>query len=377
MGSEGNSGALQSLRGNVLLRFIPLCSLGFAIVTGGLESAGRGLCPVRGIRGEAGSEGGGRGSRPGGVCGRVGMWCRGRERHAGSSRALCGPALLLVLVFQGLPSVYSSIHQDPNGLKVVGSTNLPVKVYVRLNHNSPRILCVTNRLRNLEMIDPIFQWHGPGGHLVTENSSVKITPTGTLLFRNFKHEMSGVYTCSLVFKPTTEQEGKSYLMKYIIYAFSDPSFYYEFTVRYHSTSCNNIHNISFGKNLLRGLSKLVSELTCEVSLRKSECHHVKMQRGGMQNEIFFTFTVSSLDAEKSKSACQNTLCDVSRRLRKAKDLIEHYFSQQVEVIGKRKGLLPETYYIEGTLQLVWVKHCLPGYGINALLHPDCPNCCGR
>nr|XP_016849939.1 PREDICTED: zona pellucida-binding protein 1 isoform X2 [Anolis carolinensis] len=304
MGSEGNSGALQSLRGNVLLRFIPLCSLGFAIVTGGLESAGRGLCPVRGIRGEAGSEGGGRGSRPGGVCGRVGMWCRGRERHAGSSRALCGPALLLVLVFQGLPSVYSSIHQDPNGLKVVGSTNLPVKVYVRLNHNSPRILCVTNRLRNLEMIDPIFQWHGPGGHLVTENSSVKITPTGTLLFRNFKHEMSGVYTCSLVFKPTTEQEGKSYLMKYIIY-------------------------------------------------------------------------VSSLDAEKSKSACQNTLCDVSRRLRKAKDLIEHYFSQQVEVIGKRKGLLPETYYIEGTLQLVWVKHCLPGYGINALLHPDCPNCCGR
>lgn len=40
-----------------------------------------------------------------------------------------------------------------------------VKVYVKLNHNSPRILCLTNHLRNLELIDPIFQWNGPGGGL--------------------------------------------------------------------------------------------------------------------------------------------------------------------------------------------------------------------
>lgn len=42
---------------------------------------------------------------------------------------------------------------------------LSVKVYVKLDHNSPRILCVTNHLRNSELIDPIFRWNGPGGYL--------------------------------------------------------------------------------------------------------------------------------------------------------------------------------------------------------------------
>ncbi|XP_061446411.1 zona pellucida-binding protein 1 isoform X2 [Rhineura floridana] len=300
---------------------------------------------------------------------------RERRRRVGPSSVFlgfCGPLLALALsLLQGLISVHSSASIDPSGLKVVGSTNLPVKVYVRLNHNSPRILCVTNRLRNSELIDPIFQWHGPGGDLVTENQTVKITPTGTLLFRHFKHDMSGVYTCSLVFKPTTEQDEKSYLIKYVIYAYSDPNFYYEFTARYHAAPCSSIYNTSFEKKLLQILAKLVVELSCEVVLRKSECHHVKMQRAGLQNEIFFTFT----DAEKGKSVCQKSACDVTRRLRKAKDLIEKFFSQQVEVLGKRTAPLPEIYYIEGTLQMVWVNRCYPGYGINLLLHPDCPNCC--
>ncbi|XP_033025943.1 zona pellucida-binding protein 1 isoform X4 [Lacerta agilis] len=238
-----------------------------------------------------------------------------RRRLAPQPRTfLCAPLLVVALsVLQGLASVHTSASTDSSTLKVVGSTNLPVKVYVRLNHNSPRILCVTKRLRNSELIDPIFQWHGPGGDLVT--------------------------------------------------------------ARYHAAPCNSIYNTSFEKKLLQILTKLVVELSCEVVLRKSECHHVKMQRAGLQNEIFFTFTVTSLDAEKGKSVCQKSACDVTRRLRKAKDLIEKFFSQQVEVLGKRTAPLPEIYYIEGTLQMVWVNRCTPGYGINPLLHPDCPNCC--
>ncbi|ETE64031.1 Zona pellucida-binding protein 1, partial [Ophiophagus hannah] len=244
--------------------------------------------------------------------------------------------------------VHSSTRIDHHSPKVVGSTNLPVKVYVRQHHNSPHILCLTNHLRNSELIDPIFEWHGPSGDLVTGNESVTISPTGTLLFQHFKSYMSGIYTCSLVFKPTTEQEEKSYLIKYVIYAYSDPNFYYEFTARYHSAPCNSIYNTSFEKKLLQILAKLVVELACEVSLQKSECHHVKMQRAGMQNELFFTFK----EAVKGKSMCQKSVCDVSRRLRKAKDLIEKFFSQQVEVLGKRTAPLPEIYYIEGTLQMV-------------------------
>ncbi|XP_015260967.1 PREDICTED: zona pellucida-binding protein 1 [Gekko japonicus] len=343
---------------------------------------------------------------------------RGRRRRPGPSSALAGSqgrllglALMLAL---GLPSglfapksanVHCSSGIDPNGVKVVGSTNLPVKVYVKMNFNSPRILCITSHLRNSELIDPIFQWHGPGGDMVTENQTVKITPTGTLLFRQFKPEMSGVYTCSLVFKPTTEQSEKSYLIKYVLYGPAHllgelgirlecglalgvpnrsqpprpkpPSLHQKqaFIVRYHAAPCNSIYNTSFEKKLLQILSKLVVGLSCEIALQTSECHHVKMQRAGLQNVLFFTFTVSSLEPEKGKSTCEKSACDISRRLRKAKDLIEKFFNQQVQVLGKQKPPLPEIYYIEGTLQMVWINRCAPGYGINPLLHPDCPHCC--
>ncbi|XP_050795683.1 zona pellucida-binding protein 1 [Gopherus flavomarginatus] len=312
---------------------------------------------------------------------------RGKRRRVGASpsSAFRLPPLgvtFLFLLLQRPPAVQSSrrfsgiANPNHNDLKIVGSTTFPVKIYVKLNHNSPRILCVTNRLRNSELIDPVFQWHGPGGDLIAvENSSVKITPTGTLIFRHFKYDMSGIYTCSLVFKPTAEQTEKNYLLKYVIYAYSDPNFYYEFTARYHAAPCNSIYNISFEKKLLQILSKLVIELSCEVTLLKSECHHVKMQKAGLQNEIFFTFTVSSLDTEKTNNPCQQKNCDTAKRLKKAKDLIERFFNQQVEVLGKRSEPLPEIYYIEGTLQMVWVNRCYPGYGINALIHPDCPDCC--
>lgn len=59
----------------------------------------------------------------------------------------------------------------------------------------------------------------------------------------------------------------------------------------------------------------------------------------------------------------------------AKNLIERFFSQQAEVLGRRSDPLPEIYYIEGTLQMVWINRCFPGYGMNTLKHPKCPECC--
>lgn len=42
-----------------------------------------------------------------------------------------------------------------------------VSVYVMLHQKSPHVLCVTQRLRNTELVDPSFQWHGPKGKLVS------------------------------------------------------------------------------------------------------------------------------------------------------------------------------------------------------------------
>ncbi|XP_073892665.1 zona pellucida-binding protein 1 isoform X6 [Macaca fascicularis] len=200
-----------------------------------------------------------------------------------------------------------------------------VKVYVMLHQKSPHVLCVTQRLRNAELIDPSFQWHGPKGKIVS--------------------------------------------------AYREPHYYYQFTARYHAAPCNSIYNISFEKKLIQILSKLLLDLSCEISLLKSECHHVKMQRAGLQNELFFTFSVSSLDTEKGPKPCTDHNCEPSKRLFKAKNLIERFFNQQVEILGRRAEQLPEIYYIEGTLQMVWINRCFPGYGMNVQQHPKCPECC--
>lgn len=50
-----------------------------------------------------------------------------------------------------------------------------VKVYVMLHQKSPHVLCVTPRLRNSEMIDPSFQWHGPRGKIISGRLFVQLS----------------------------------------------------------------------------------------------------------------------------------------------------------------------------------------------------------
>nr|XP_020836991.1 zona pellucida-binding protein 1 isoform X2 [Phascolarctos cinereus] len=209
-----------------------------------------------------------------------------------------------------------------------------------------------------------------------EENSVKVTTTGSLILYNFSEEMSGVYTCSLSYKHTAEEAQKIIQVKYVVYAFINPHFYYQFSARYHFVSCNSTYNISFEKKLLHILRTLLADLSCDVSSVKTECHLIKMQESGLQNELFFTFSVVPIENVTTRpDACTSSSCNPVERLDKAKDLIEKFFVQQARVLRKHFQILPEIYYIEGTLQTVWIRHCSPGYGMNALLHPNCPECC--
>ncbi|XP_027692898.1 zona pellucida-binding protein 1 isoform X3 [Vombatus ursinus] len=264
---------------------------------------------------------------------------RARERrHGRSCRTQCFPSLsLLLLLFVHFQTSLSiryiyparylrQILEDEDTVKLVGSTNIPVKIYVMLHQNSPHILCVTKKLHDVELVDPVFRWHTPIGNAIP--------------------------------------------------AFINPDFYYQFTARYHSAPCNSIYNVSFEKKLLHILRTLLADLSCDISSVKTECHRIKMQKSGLQNELFFTFSVIPIENVTTRpDACTSSSCDPVERLDKAKELIEKFFAQQVVVLGKHFQILPEIYYIEGTLQTVWINHCSPGYGMNALLHPNCPECC--
>ncbi|XP_029445613.1 zona pellucida-binding protein 1 [Rhinatrema bivittatum] len=258
--------------------------------------------------------------------------------------------------------------------KVVGSSIAPAKVYVKLNHNTPHVLCLTQRLRDAELTDPKYQWHGPEGQSLPDSSNVVVTPTGTLIIRHFKEEMSGMYTCSLQFATTVRQYQRKYFLKYFFYAYTDPNFFYELSVRYHSAPCQSIYNISFEKILLGILKKLVSQEFCEVLMLKAECHQVKKQRAGLHNEIFFLFSVFAVDTPEDVICAES--CAAEDRLNKAKQLIERFFEKQAERLKEQINFtLPEIYFIQGTLHIVWVNRCFPGFGMDSKLHPDCLNCC--
>nr|XP_054361345.1 zona pellucida-binding protein 1 isoform X11 [Mirounga angustirostris] len=155
-----------------------------------------------------------------------------RAPAAGSPLTWAAVVLLLsAFVARASPSVGSLIRL-PRGfrltqdkVKIVGSSNFPVKVYVMLHQKSPHVLCVTPRLRNSEMIDPSFQWHGPRGKIISENSTAQVTSTGSLIFQNFEEGMSGVYTCFLEYKPTVEEIVKNLELKYVIYVICSPGSY--------------------------------------------------------------------------------------------------------------------------------------------------------
>ncbi|GAB5568394.1 zona pellucida-binding protein 1 isoform X1 [Prionailurus iriomotensis] len=302
-----------------------------------------------------------------------------RARAAGSPLSRAAVVLLLSAFVARASSSAGYLIRLPRGfrltqdtVKIVGSSNFPVEsICYASSKESTRVMCnpTTAKFGTDRSIIPVA-WAKRKNYF-RKNSTTQVTSTGSLIFQNFEEGMSGVYTCFLEYKPTVEEIVKNLQLKYVIYAYREPHYYYQFTARYHAAPCNSIYNISFEKKLLQILSKLVLDLSCEVSLLKSECHHVKMQRAGLQNELFFTFS----DTEKGPKPCADHNCESSKRLSKAKNLIERFFNQQVEVLGRRAEPLPEIYYIEGTLQMVWINRCFPGYGMNTLKHPKCPECC--
>ncbi|NXD69271.1 ZPBP1 protein, partial [Eolophus roseicapillus] len=216
-----------------------------------------------------------------------------------------------------------------------------VRVYVKLNHNSPRILCLTNQLRNLELIDPIFQWTGPGGGLSSENSSVKISPSGTLILRHFNQ--SGVYTCSIVYKLTAMQPVEHLIIKYLIYVYKIQVLCIHIYIK------RNMQQQGKGNG---GVKSKVEDLI-------SYLNWVPYFGFFAASFSWFLFLCSFFPAT----------------LISAKHLIERFFKQQVENTRKSSEPLPKIYYIEGTLQMVRVDCCSPGYGMNAQMHPECPECC--
>ncbi|XP_048413696.1 zona pellucida-binding protein 1-like [Stegostoma tigrinum] len=268
------------------------------------------------------------------------------------------------------------LKRNSMGSKVIGSDDGTVKVYIKFHDISPRILCATPQLRNMELMDPTFTWKGPKGVNLSHKPNIKITQTGTLTIENFSKELSGVYICTIFFYNPSTKALQSLSLKYFLYAYRDPNYTYEFQAQYHAADCHNSYNSLFLKRLHTALNQLVSDLAYTISIHKSECHTLKVPLAGIQYELFLTLKVH-LDVKALDAICEKDLaeCDHNLRIEKVRHRVEAFFSKQADTYRQITGLLPFVYYIDGTLQVVRVDRCKPGYGKDHKKHPKCAECC--
>ncbi|XP_021509124.1 zona pellucida-binding protein 2 isoform X3 [Meriones unguiculatus] len=98
----------------------------------------------------------------------------------------------------GVESQRSSLFSK-KGL-VYGTVGQPVKIYVKLNENSPVLICMDLSRANKETVDPAYLWIGPNENTLTGNSQINITDSGKLVVKDFTELSSGLYTCTLSYK---------------------------------------------------------------------------------------------------------------------------------------------------------------------------------
>uniref|UniRef100_A0A7N4P8R9 Zona pellucida binding protein 2 n=1 Tax=Sarcophilus harrisii TaxID=9305 RepID=A0A7N4P8R9_SARHA len=101
---------------------------------------------------------------------------------------------------------------------IYGNVEHPVKIYVKMHHNSPFLACMDKELSQTEIIDPISLWMGPNGKHLKENSHINLTSEGKLMITSFQASMSGSYICTLTYKIISEETQKEQEI-YNIYTF--------------------------------------------------------------------------------------------------------------------------------------------------------------
>ncbi|KAK6470188.1 zona pellucida-binding protein 2-like [Huso huso] len=280
---------------------------------------------------------------------------------------------------------------------IFGRTTTPVTVYVKVRHNSPRLICMTEELAKREVMDPFFLWTGPDGRNIKDNSQVNLTNTGVLILNHkFQGSLSGVFTCTLNYRSMKNEKEKFVVLKFLVYGYRDPDFQYRFRSRFIAGDCRDGANNYFFDNLTVALKQLVAKLTCRILNPQFECHVMKEPGAGLQTNLFITFTGTCMNlsafglilhvysAVDPYGKGWELICipyhhdcedETNNRAKMAQDLVQIFFEKQASILNQYSGKMPLIYYMNGSLTSERIDSCRPGYGKNNEMHPNCTECC--
>nr|XP_048306753.1 zona pellucida-binding protein 2 isoform X3 [Myodes glareolus] len=211
---------------------------------------------------------------------------------------------------------------------VYGTIEQPVKIYVKLHHNSPILICMDVNRANKEIVDPAYLWNGPN-----ENT---------------------------------------------LQAYREPDYSYHMAVRFTTKSCVGRYNDLLFRVLKKILDNLISDLLCHVIEPSYKCHSVKIPEGDFVYELFIAFQVNPF-APGWKSVCNNSSdCEdaTNRNILKARDRIEEFFRSQAYILHHHVNkTIPAMHFVDHSFQVVRIDNCRPGFGKNEGLHTNCASCC--
>ncbi|XP_072598949.1 zona pellucida-binding protein 2 isoform X2 [Vulpes vulpes] len=211
---------------------------------------------------------------------------------------------------------------------IYGRPGHPVKIYVKLHHNSPILACMDFRRAKKETVDPTYLWIGPNE------------------------------------KPLT--------------AYREPDYSYQMAVRFTTKSCEGRYNDLLFRVLKKILDNLISDLSCHIIEPSYKCHFVKIPKHGLLHELFIAFQVNPF-APGWKGACKDSVdCEdtTNHNILQARDRIEEFFRSQAYIYYHDfNKTIPAMHFVDHSFQVVRLDSCRPGFGKNDGLHSNCASCC--
>ncbi|XP_044900201.1 zona pellucida-binding protein 2 isoform X3 [Felis catus] len=235
-----------------------------------------------------------------------------------------------------------------------------VKLYVKLHHHSPVLVCMDFRRAKKETVDPTYIWIGPNEKPLTGNNQINITKTGKLMVKDFLEALSGLYTCTLSYKTVKAETQEETTVKqrydFMIFAYREPDYSYQMAVRFTTKSCEGRYNDLLFRVLKKILDNLISDLSCHVIEPSYKCHFVKIPKHGLIHELFIAFQVNPF-APGWKGACNDSAdCEdiTNHNILQARDRIEEFFRSQAYIYYHDfNKTIPAMHFVDHSFQ-VWL-----------------------
>ncbi|XP_053308749.1 zona pellucida-binding protein 2 [Spea bombifrons] len=256
-----------------------------------------------------------------------------------------------------------------------------VNVYVKVNKDSPVLVCMDEDMARKETVDPHYVWVGPKDRILRGYNNVNITETGKLILKSFDKSMSGSYSCTFsygIIKRNNNEEEKFKTYTFTVLAYQVPDYTYRISVRYTAMPCEHLANARFFDFLIATVKDITGDLGCQLKNSFYRCHVVRDAEDHLLNELFISFEVNSF-GHGWERLCNGTRPDCpdesNRRVQKARHLIIQFFKAQPIALKEEFLNVPEITYIEHSVAITRLDSCRPGFGKNEVTHRDCSGCC--